>query len=75
MPLHFEWRKNESPVAKTEKISITTVDEGSMLIIRQVGRDDTGNYTCVVRNKEGMDAFTARLRMKSKSKSPTAVVK
>ena len=75
LPLHFEWLKNESPVAKSEKMSIVNGDEGSMLTLRQVSREDTGNYTCVVRNKEGMDAFTARLRMKSKSISPTFLVR
>ena len=54
------------PVSVNERVDIVTAQEASILTLRQLRREDASNYTCIVRNKEGMDTFTARLRMKSK---------
>ena len=54
------------PIIIDERVDIATTQEASVLTLRQLRREDASNYTCIVRNKEGMDTFTARLRMKSK---------
>ena len=66
-PFQFEWRKNDKPLAREETISIGTTEDASMLIFRQLRTEDAGNYTCIVKNQEGTDSFTAHLKMKSES--------
>ena len=65
-PVKFEWLKNGIPIVVDEKVDTSTTQELSTLTLRKLKREDAANYTCIARNKEGMDAFTARLRMKSK---------
>ena len=65
-PYQFEWLKNGIPFEKSERISIATTEDGSMLTFRQLKVEDAANYTCIVKNRGGMDAYTARLSMKSK---------
>ena len=65
-PVKIEWLKNGIPVLADERVDVVTAQEASILTLRQLKREDAANYTCIARNKEGMDAFTARLRMKSK---------
>ena len=65
-PVKFEWLKNGIPIVVDERVDTSTTQELSTLTLRKLKREDAANYTCIARNKEGMDAFTARLRMKSK---------
>lgn len=65
-PFHFEWLKDGLPLDKSGRISIGTADEISSVTFRQLDRQDVGNYTCVVSNREGKDAHTARLVMNCK---------
>ena len=66
-PFQFEWLRNGSPIAREDKISIVSTEDGSMLTFKQLRPEDAANYTCIIRNTEGMDAFTARLKMKRES--------
>ena len=66
-PLQFEWLKNGVLILKNERINIISGEDLSTLTFRQLKMEDTANYTCIAKNREGMDAFTARLRMKCKS--------
>ena len=66
MPLKFEWMRNGMPITVDERVDIGTTQEASILTLRQLKREDAANYTCIVRNREGMDTFTATLRMRSK---------
>ena len=65
-PVKFEWLKNGVPIEKSDRINVGTNEDASMLTLKQLIRDDAANYTCIAKNKDGMDAFTARLRMMSK---------
>ena len=67
IPLQFEWLRNGIPLEKNERMNIGTNEDASTLTLRQLRLEDAANYTCIARNKDGMDAFTARLRMRSKS--------
>ena len=68
-PVKFEWLKNGIPITVDERVEMVTAQELSTLTLRQLKREDAANYTCIVKNKEGMDAFTAKLRMRSKLSS------
>lgn len=50
----------------TSQVNIVTSEEHSNINFRQLTREDAGNYTCVVKNREGSDSHTAQLLMKSK---------
>ena len=50
-------------------MNIGTIEDASTLTLRNLRIEDAGNYTCIVRNREGVDSFTATLRIKSKSKA------
>ena len=65
-PFQFEWLRNGIPLEKNERINIGTNEDGSMLTFRQSKKEDVANYTCIVKNREGMDAFTARLGLNCK---------
>ena len=65
-PVKLEWLKNGMPITTDERVDVVVAQEASILTLRQLKREDAANYTCTAKNKDGMDAFTARLRMRSK---------
>ena len=72
-PLQFEWLRNGIPLEKNERVSIATTEDLSTLTFRQLKIEDAANYTCIAKNREGMDAFTAKLRMNCKFDSKQTV--
>ena len=64
-PVKFEWLKNGIPIIVDDRVDVGTTQDVSTLTLRQLKREDAANYTCIAKNKDGMDAFTARLRMRS----------
>ena len=69
-PFQFEWLKNGSPLIKSSNYGIATGDDSSGLTLRKLTPEDTGNYTCIVKNQEGSDSHTAQLTMKCKQSYP-----
>ena len=65
-PFSFEWLKNGSPLEKTPAKSIATVEDASTLTLRDLVREDSANYTCIVKNRAASDSYTAQLHMKCK---------
>ena len=65
-PFQFEWLRNGVPIDKNERVNLVTTEDFSTLTFRQVKIEDAANYTCIAKNREGMDAFTARLKMNCK---------
>ena len=63
-PFQFEWLRNGIQLLKNERTNIMSGEEVSTLTIKQLKPEDAANYTCIAKNREGMDAFTARLKMK-----------
>lgn len=46
------------------RVSIQLMDESSSVLrINQLDQDDSGNYTCLVRNQHGIDSSTVRVNV------------
>ena len=67
LPIQFEWLKNGIQLEKNDRINIMSGEDVSTLTFRQLRIEDAANYTCIAKNREGMDAFTARLKMNCES--------
>ena len=65
-PLKFEWQKDGIPLSTSSSYSILTGEEVSSLTFRQLTREDSGNYTCIVSNSDASDSHTAQLLIKCK---------
>lgn len=68
-PLFFTWSKNEHAITnQADRLQLKKVaDSISLLIIDSITKDDTGNYSCTVRNAFGEDSLTARLLIRGKN--------
>lgn len=66
-PFQFDWLKNAIPLEKNERVNLVTTEDFSTLTLRGLRAEDAANYTCIAKNREGMDAFTARLKMNCES--------
>ncbi|XP_037554585.1 Down syndrome cell adhesion molecule homolog isoform X1 [Dermacentor silvarum] len=72
-PLSFAWLKDDAELtapsssssaegADDHPVSLDAGPESSVLVLKRLGVDDIGNYTCVVSNAAGTDKFQAFLR-------------
>ena len=63
MPLFFSWFKDGQVIpSQSNQITINSVSKmQSFLSIEQVKANDSGNYTCSVRNAFGEDSHSIRL--------------
>ncbi len=53
-PLRFTWQKNGQQLSSsTGKYNIDSTEEDSLLVIKQLAIEDSGNYTCSVGNSAG----------------------
>ncbi|MPC46312.1 Titin [Portunus trituberculatus] len=61
-PVTLQWYKDDIPVISSAKFMINKVDSKmSFLILRDVGLDHTGTYTCLAFNPVGQQKFSAQL--------------
>lgn len=59
----IQWKIKGTPYAASERIRL--LPEGSLLV-REVTRDDAGEYTCTVENMYGQDTVTHQLQVQGK---------
>lgn len=61
-PVTLQWYKDDMPIISSAKFMINKVDSKmSFLILRDVGLDHTGTYTCLAFNPVGQQKFSAQL--------------
>lgn len=64
-PFSFKWLFNRRPIYYRSSVKTQSVNRrSSNLIIEAVTSKDAGNYTCIVSNRAGSVATTARLTIK-----------
>lgn len=62
LPLEITWHFESDTLAELDGISITQIGKrGSLLLIEPVTDAQSGNFTCVARNKAGVVDYTASL--------------
>ena len=69
-PLFFQWTKNGNFIPKqSNELEILSIgDMQSILNIKKVTSNDSGNYTCEVKNAFGEDTFTSQLVVRGTNK-------
>ena len=69
-PLFFQWHKNGHSINKqSNQIQINSLgNKQSILTIEKVTSNDSGNYTCEVKNAFGEDTFTSQLIVRGTNK-------
>ena len=69
-PFRFGWRKDERELTGTDSVHIfVQEDVSSQIAFKSVRSEDTGNYSCTVRNDFGADQFAAVLSVRCESLS------
>lgn len=67
-PLHFEWLKDGQILRhygdKLTSYTISTTEDDTLFSIDKIRLNDTGSYTCLVRNSYGSDSKTISLTVK-----------
>lgn len=61
LPLELRWLKDHAEISSELSIQITEDKYSSTLAIPRVGREHTGNYTCVASNEARASSSTAKL--------------
>ncbi|XP_054724333.1 cell adhesion molecule DSCAM-like [Uloborus diversus] len=60
-PLAFKWFKNQLQIKSSDRREISHHSDYSLLKIKTISSEDSGNYTCVVRTTHGTLNYTAEL--------------
>ena len=68
LPLFFQWSKDGQTITKqTEDLHINAISKTqSVLTIEKLNANDSGNYTCSVRNAFGFDSHSIALVVRGK---------
>ena len=61
--MEVNWKKNGLPVPKNENVRVSSVGDSSTLVISNDGSDDSGDYSCEVRNLAGYSSSTVKIRV------------
>ncbi|KAF8793255.1 Down syndrome cell adhesion molecule like protein [Argiope bruennichi] len=67
-PVHFIWQKNGESVSTSNNVNIMTHPDFSRLVINDVDVQSSGNYTCIAKNNQGQDSYTAHLAVRGPPK-------
>ncbi|XP_022246167.1 Down syndrome cell adhesion molecule-like protein 1 [Limulus polyphemus] len=60
----FQWFKDGRPLRSGAQWTVLSPGIVSVLVIKSVTIETSGNYTCVARNSAGQDEYTAALQVK-----------
>lgn len=67
-PFRFSWRKDDSELSSRDGLKIVNdEDVSSSIAFKSVRAEDSGNYSCTVRNDYGADQFAAVLSVRCES--------
>ena len=66
LPITFEWFFNGQKIAPNDNIAITNLDESSMLNIRSMSVDQSGEYVCKTKNSFGQDNRSVQIKLNGK---------
>ncbi|CAN7989157.1 unnamed protein product, partial [Ixodes hexagonus] len=64
-PITFSWLKDGHSMDATQGIRLRSESEYSLMLMESVQPSHVGNYTCIAKNKQGFDSFTAVLEVES----------
>lgn len=67
-PVQLQWLKDGHEVATSGAVKLTKLETILVLSIEPVSVADSGNYTCVARNKHGYDRYSAALQVNAPPK-------
>jgi titin len=64
-PLDIIWYKDTLKVIDSSTTKTLQLDEATVILsLGKLSKNDSGNYTCVAKNKAGMSSHTAVLKVK-----------
>ncbi|GFV44139.1 down syndrome cell adhesion molecule homolog [Trichonephila clavipes] len=67
-PVHFTWQRNGESFSSSNNVNIMTHPDFSRLVINDVDVQSSGNYTCIAKNNQGQDSYTAHLAVRGPPK-------
>ncbi|GBM75398.1 Hemicentin-1 [Araneus ventricosus] len=67
-PMEFKWFKNGNSLKITQKSTIRTYADFSVIFLEGVDQSSSGNYTCELKGPTGSDSYTAILEVKEAPK-------
>lgn len=66
-PVLFEWLKDDKKISNDNRIIIRHEQTYSVIEIKHLVNDDSGNYTCIAQNSLGSDKYTSELIIRCES--------
>lgn len=66
LPVRFDWTVDNRKAADISGVRINTSERRSVCIIRSIGAEHIGNYTCEASNAEGVVRVKTELRVEGK---------
>lgn len=61
--MEVNWKKNGLPVPENENVRVIMGGDSSTLVINNVRGDDSGDYSCEVRNPAGYSSSTVKIKI------------
>ena len=62
-PIGFQWSHDGRPIDDLSRYQIDNLDLMSILLIKNIAPENSGNYSCFASNEHGFDRQTTRLNV------------